>query len=407
MKFKYILYAILLMAFSSLVTYRLVKNKEMAANGGGAGGGKGGSGGGAGGGGSSSRGEGGGGKDGSKKGKGGDKGGRGDKDGGGKGGRDGGGAPMQVNGIVAKITNFENNILVSGSLEANEQVQIRSESSGLVRAIYFKEGTNVSKGQVLLKIDDAELQAQLAQVLSRQKLAEETATRADLLYKKEAVSKEELDVAVADLRSIQSQTQLIRAQIAKTSVRAPFSGRIGLRSISSGGYITPTTSVANLVSVNPMKVTFSVPEKYSGMVKLNTKFKFSIAGSEKEYSAEVFAIEPGIEATTRTLQLKARANNPNGELLPGLFAKIDLPLSTLHNAILIPTEAIVPVLKGKKVFITENGKAKEVMVEAGTRTNKDILITSGLKPGDTVLTTGTMSLKDGSTVKVKVDKQKN
>ncbi|HCN83708.1 MAG TPA: hypothetical protein DIT07_08810, partial [Sphingobacteriaceae bacterium] len=327
------------MAFSSLVTYRIVKNKEISANGGGAGGGRGGAGGG--GGGASSRGEGGG-KGDSKKGGRGEKAGRGGKggkgsdgQGGGPGGRGAGGAPIQVNGIVAKVTNFENNILVSGSLEANEQVQIRSEGSGLVRAIYFKEGTNVSKGQVLLKIDDVELQAQLAQAMTKEKLAEETATRADLLLKKEAISKEEYDVAMADLRSLQSQTQLIRAQIAKTSVRAPFSGKIGLRSISAGGYITPSTSVANLVSVNPIKITFSVPEKYSGMVKLNTKFKFSIARSEKQYSAEIFAIEPGIEATTRTMQLKARANNPNGELLPGLFAKIDLPLSTLHNAILI------------------------------------------------------------------------
>lgn len=408
MKFKYIVYVVLLMAFTSLVTYRVVKNKEISA--GGSGGVRGAGAGGAGAGARVGAGAGGGGsaETGGKNAR--QDGGRGGSvpgaaaSGGTGGGRGAGGAPIQVNAIVVKAINFENSILVSGSLEANEQVQIRSEGSGLVRAIYFKEGTNVSKGQVLLKIDDSESQAQLAQAITKQKLAEETANRADLLLKKEAISKEEYDVALADLRSLESQTRLIRAQIAKTEVKAPFSGKIGLRSISAGGYITPSTSVANLVSINPIKITFSVPEKYSGQVKLNTKFTFSVAGSDKTYSAEVFAIEPSIEASTRTLQLKARASNPKGELLPGLFAKIDLPLSTTRNAILIPTEAIIPVLKGKKVFIKENGKAKEVMVEVGTRTDKDILITSGLKVGDTVLTTGTMSLKSGTPVKTKIDK---
>lgn len=386
MKFKYIIYAVLLMAFSSLVTYRIVKNKEVSAagaGGGGRGGGRGAAvagpannGGGA---------------------RGASRGGRGAA-----GGR--GAGALSVNAVVVKAGNFENSISVSGSLEANEQVQIRSEGSGLVRAIYFREGTNVGKGQLLLKIDDSELQAQLAQALTKQRLAQENATRAELLYKKEAISKQEYDVAEADLRSLESQTRLIRAQIAKTEVRAPFSGRIGLRSISAGGYITPSTVVANLVSVNPIKITFSIPEKYSGMVKLNTKIDFSVAGSDKSYSATIFAIEPGIEAATRTLQLKARASNPGGELLPGQFAKIDLPLSAVHNAILVPTEAVVPVLKGKKVFVSENGKAKEVMVVAGTRTEKDVLITSGLKIGDTVLTTGMMSLKSGTPVRIKIDK---
>lgn len=404
MKLKYIIYVVLLMAFSSLVTYRIVKNKEISA--GGAGGGRGAGGGGAGvrtgAGSSSNEGTGGAGGQGTRGGSGGSAGAT--ARGGTAGDRGAGGAPVQVNAIIVKASNFENTILVSGSLEANEQVQIRSEGSGIVRRIYFQEGTNVSKGQLLLKIDDSESQAQLAQAITKQKLAEETANRADLLLKKEAISKEEYDIALADLRSLQSQTQLIRAQIAKTEVRAPFSGKIGLRSISAGGYITPSTSVANLVNINPIKITFSIPEKYSGQVKLNTKFTFSVAGSDKAYSAAVFAIEPSIEASTRTMQLKARAGNPKGELLPGLFAKIDLPLSVVQNAILIPTEAIIPVLQGKKVFISENGKAKEVMVEAGTRTDKNILITSGLRAGDTVLTTGTMSLRSGTPVRAIIDK---
>lgn len=309
---------------------------------------------------------------------------------------------LTVNGIVTKAENFSNSLAIAGTIEANEQVDIRSEVSGLVTDIQFNEGTNVSKGKVLVKINDLELQAQLSQALTRQKLAMETEYRAGKLLEKEAISKEEYDVALSELRSLQSQTQLIRAQLAKTLIRAPFSGKIGLRTISAGEYITPSSSIALLVSTNPVKILFSIPEKYAGTIKLNTPISFTVAGSNTPYSGTVYAIEPGIDMSTRTLQLKAKASNNNGELLPGSFAKIDLPLSNVNDAILVPTESIIPVLQGKKVYISSNGKAKEILVETGTRTDKSVLILSGLNIGDTVLTSGIMSLKNDIPVKVKV-----
>ena len=323
------------------------------------------------------------------------------------GGRGPGGpaAALSVNGIITKTESFSNSLSIAGTIEANEQVDIRSEVSGLVTAIQFSEGTSVSKGKVLIKINDLELQAQLSQALTKQKLAQETEYRAGMLLEKEAISKEEYDVALAELRSLQSQTQLIRAQLAKTLVRAPFSGQIGLRTISAGEYITPSSNIARLVSTDPIKILFSIPEKYAGTIKLNTKITFTVAGSNNSYTGTIYAIEPGINISTRTLQLKARASNSKGDLLPGSFAKIELPLSNINDAILIPTESIVPVLRGKKVYISSNGKAKEVMVETGTRTEKSVLITSGLSVGDTVLTTGIMSLKNDVPVVVKVVNQ--
>ncbi|NQV76660.1 MAG: efflux RND transporter periplasmic adaptor subunit [Bacteroidetes bacterium] len=311
------------------------------------------------------------------------------------GGRKPGGpaAVLNVNGIVIKTENFSSSLSIAGSIEANEQVDIRSEISGLVTAINFTEGTSVSKGKVLVKINDLELQAQLSQALTKQNLAQETEYRAGMLLQKEAISKEEYDVALAELKSLQSQTQLIRAQLSKTQIRAPFSGKIGLRSISAGEYITPSKNIARLVSTNPVKITFSIPEKYAGSIKMNTPISFTVAGSNNVVKGIIYAIEPGIDISTRTLQLKATASNSKGDLLPGSFAKIDLPLMNLNDAILIPTESIIPVLMGKKVFISSNGKAVEVMVETGTRTEKSVLILSGLSVGDTVLTSGIMSLK--------------
>ncbi|WP_423147410.1 efflux RND transporter periplasmic adaptor subunit [Rubrolithibacter danxiaensis] len=316
----------------------------------------------------------------------------------------GGMNPTAVEGVVIKPEEFSNNLTVTGSIEANEQVQLQSQVSGLVKGIYFNEGSMVDKGEVLVKIDDSELQAQLAQAQTRQNLAAENERRAGLLLQKEALSREEYDVARADLKSAQAQTQLIRAQIAKTSIRAPFSGRIGLRNVSVGAYLSPQTVIANLFNTNPVKITFSVPEKYSNQVKVNTDIKFTVAGSKKSYTATIYAIEPGIEATTRTLQLRARASNPEGNLRPGLFASINLPLNNINDALLVPTQSIIPIQNGKKVFVARNGKAAEVKVETSTRTATSILVTSGLKEGDTVLTTGIMTLKEGAPVKVSVGK---
>jgi membrane fusion protein (multidrug efflux system) len=219
---------------------------------------------------------------------------------------------------------------------------------------------------------------------------------------KEAISQEEYDVARADLKSAQSQSQLIKAQISKTSVRAPFSGKIGLRSISPGTYITPTILVAKLVNIGKLKITFSIPEKYATQVKTNTQLTFTVSGSPEKYTAKIYAIEPGVEVATRTLQVRAIAENKNGKLLPGTFANVELPLDIIKDAIVVPSEAIIPVQNGKKVFISSNGKAKEVMIETATRTDASILVLSGLKAGDTVLTSAVMSLKDEIPVKVKV-----
>lgn len=354
MKTKYIIYGILIIALGSLVAYRIVKNGKQTIGGGARGGNQ--------------------------------------------------SAAVLVNGIIVEPQDFSTSLSVTGSIQANEQIQVRGEVPGIIRGIYFKEGSNVRKGQTLLKISDTELQAQLSQALTRQKLAAQSEYRAGELLKKEAISKEEYDVALADFRSLQAATQLIRAQISRTVVIAPFSGKIGLRTVSVGEYLTPSAVVASLVSTNPIKIIFSVPEKYASQIRLNSEIDFNVAGSEKKYQAKVYAISPGIDIASRTLQIAARTDNPSGELLPGSFAKVDLPLTKIANAILIPSEAVIPVEKGKMVFVSSEGKAKEVLIETTTRTEKEVLVTSGLKAGDTVLTTGIMTLKPDSPVKVKLSK---
>lgn len=322
--------------------------------------------------------------------------------GGGKGGKK---PPMAVNGVVVAPQDFANTLSLSGSIEANEQIEVRSEVSGIAEKIFFTEGAKVSKGQVLVKINDVELRAQAGQAKTRQTLASENERRARLLLQKEAISQEEYDIASADYKTAQAQTQLINAQIAKTSIKAPFSGTIGLRNISPGTYVTPTTLITNLVNSNQIKITFSIPEKYANQMKVNATVTFTVSGSNETYQAKIYALEPSVEIATRTLRVRAIADNKHGKLIPGTFASVIMPLEKIEGAFVIPTEAIVPVQGGKKVFVARDGQAQEVTVETGTRTDKDIVVLSGLKAGDTVLTTGVLTLKKDTPVKVSVIKK--
>lgn len=307
-----------------------------------------------------------------------------------------------VYGKVLQPQEFADNLSLSGTLEANEQIEVRSEVSGVVEQINFEEGSMVTKGQALIKVNDIELRAQLKQVQTAKGLSSENARRAKLLLEKEAISQEEFDVANAEYQSAQAQVQLIQAQLSKTIVRAPFSGKIGLRSISKGSYISPNTLIAQLVNTSQLKITFSIPEKYAQMMKVNQTLTFTTSGSKETYKATIYAIEPAIEIESRTLRIRAITNNNDGKLIPGTFANVSLPLEKLQNALLVPTEALIPIQNGKKIFVVENGKAKEIIVETGARTDKEILITSGLKAGDTILTSGVMSLRNDSPVKVKL-----
>jgi membrane fusion protein, multidrug efflux system len=361
MKIRHVIIAVLVLGLGALVYYRIAENKKAKQeNSGGGGGGKG----------------------------------------------DGKKPAMAVNGVVVSPEDFSNTLALSGSIEANEQVQITTEVPGIAEKILFTEGGKVAQGQVLVKINDIELRAQANQYQTRQKLASENERRAKLLLQKEAISQEEYDIASADFKTAQAQTQLINAQIAKTSIRAPFSGTIGLRNISPGTYVTPQTLITTLVNSSKVKITFSVPEKYANQMKKDTRLEFTVAGTDKKYTATVYALEPAVEVATRTLRVRALADNADGKLLPGTFADVLLPLDKTANAYLIPSEAIVPVQGGKKVFVSKNGKATEVKVTTTTRTDTDVVVLEGLKAGDTVITTGVLSLKPDAQVKVTVTPKK-
>jgi membrane fusion protein (multidrug efflux system) len=301
---------------------------------------------------------------------------------------------------------LENKILATGSLEANEEVQLRSETPGRIVSINFEEGTPVRKGELLVKINDQDFQAQKKKLQLEENLAKDDVYRKSKLLEMKAVSQEEYDKSANQLGIIEAQIELINSQIAKTEIYAPFSGMIGLRHVSPGEYVSSTSLIALLIQGDPIKIGFSIPEKYREKVKNGTLIKFSVEGSDNSFSGRVFAIEPKVDPSTRNVTLRAICPNPGNLLVPGSFAKVVIVLETLANAIVIPSESIIPQLNSEKVFICSNGKAVSRIVTTGIRTEREVQIINGLIPGDTVILSGLLQLREGLNIRVKIPKEK-
>ncbi|MCP1382848.1 efflux RND transporter periplasmic adaptor subunit [Runella salmonicolor] len=319
-----------------------------------------------------------------------------------KGGAKGGG-PAPINIMVIGNQRLEEKILSTGTIIANEEVDIRSEIAGRITSINFKEGDYVKKGTVLVRINDADLQAQLQKLQYQKKLAEVNEERQKKLLEKEAISQRDYDISLTNLNSMNADIQNLAAQIAKTVIRAPFDGTIGLRYVSEGSYLSPGTvaKIATLTNVNPAKIDFSVPAKYAANVAKGTAITFTTESGDEKFYGRVYAIEPKIDPNTRTLTLRATSPNNNRKLFPGSFARIEIILNTKANGILVPTEAVIPGLKGHSVFVVRNNKAEPVEVQIGTRGDKTIEINKGLNVGDTLITSGILQVKPGGPVDIK------
>jgi membrane fusion protein (multidrug efflux system) len=310
-------------------------------------------------------------------------------------------APVAVNYYVVKQTGYSNDVFTTGKIGAFEQVDILPEVNGKVTAIYFKEGETVSKGSLMVKLNDADLQAQLLKTRTQLKLADQKLIRLKKLLDIKGVSQEEYDMQENDAASLKADEAYLQAQIAKTSIVAPFSGVIGLRNISEGAYVSASTPIVSLVQLKPVYIEFSMPEKYTDLMHkgLPVTFASENVESSKTFSAQIYAIEPKVDEATKTIKARAMYNGDK-ELLPGSFVKVYVNLGKNDNALMVPTECVIPTLKGQKVFVNHGGIAAEVMISTGVRTDRLIQVTEGLNAGDTVITTGLMSVKKEAKLKL-------
>lgn len=312
--------------------------------------------------------------------------------------------PINVGVYEVSDEALTQNYQLSGSLLANEQIDLKAETQGLVQKIFFTEGSKVAKGQLLIKLNDADFKTQLYKALANKRLREDNAKRNEILLKKEAIAQADYDVSLTELSAIDADIAYLREQIRKTEIRAPFAGTIGLRQISEGAYITPASAITTLQDAANIKVDFSVPEKYASKVKVGDLIQFSVNNSSKTYTAKVYARDAALSAQTRAIGMRAICNNTKGELIPGLFANIQLNFPSQENSHLIPTQSVIPILKGQKVFVVRGDSAVEIKVNTGFRSEDKIEITDGLQAGDQVIVDGIMYVKNGA--KVKINKKK-
>jgi len=311
-----------------------------------------------------------------------------------------GDAPTGVNATVLRPGVVTERLRTSGTLRADESVELTAEAGGKITDIRFEEGSRVQKGDLLVQINDAELQAEKKRLEHQLQLATDRAERQKRLLAEGGVSQETYDATVNEVEVLKADLALVEAQIEKKKVRAPFSGVVGLRQVSEGAYVTPQTAISTLQRINPIKVDFSVSEQYASLVGPGQEIAFTVRSMDRRQEGTVYATSSQINPNTRTLQLRARAPNPDGALRPGMFAEVTVTLGTIDDATVVPSFAVVPTLDGQRVFLVENGKAQPRNVSVGTRTDSTVQVTKGLALGDTVITSGIQDLRAGLPVRV-------
>jgi membrane fusion protein (multidrug efflux system) len=307
---------------------------------------------------------------------------------------------MVVNGVVVQPQMLDNIIRSSGRVLASESVDLVTEAAGRIEGISFDEGAYVHKNDLLVKINDDDLQAQLKKTELQIQLASEQEKRQEHLFKSDGISKEAYDIALNQVNTLKADQDNLIASIRKREVRAPFDGFIGLRYVSEGGYVSQTTRIASIQKTNPVKVDFAIPEKYAGKVAVGDLVHFSNDETTLQFTGRLYAIEPKIDPTMGTLQLRALCDNKSRRIFPGAYVQIELRLKQITDALMVPTQAVIPVLKGQTVLVQKNGVVASVPVRTGIRTATSVQILDGLAAGDTVITTGIMQLRPGMPVNV-------
>lgn len=300
--------------------------------------------------------------------------------------------------VVVEPSAMEETVWTTGELRADEAVELRSEEDGRVVSLHFREGQHVQAGELLVKINDEDLRADLRRARVQKQLAQQRERRTKSLLDEKTVSQEIYDEALGELEILEAAIESIEASLRKTEIHAPFSGTVGLRQVSEGSFVTSAQTIATLQSLDPVKLDFSIPEKYAADIRTGESVEFTVAGSARTFEGEVYAREPRIDTETRTVRLRARAPNPRGDLLPGAFAKVRLVLSRNEAALTVPAIALVPGNEITSVWVVENGRATPRPVEIGQRAENRIEITSGLRPGDRVVVSGVQQMRPGLAV---------
>jgi membrane fusion protein (multidrug efflux system) len=302
--------------------------------------------------------------------------------------------------FVVRTKPLSENLEIPGSLLPFEETEIRPEISGRVVWLKIPEGSFVQKGTLLVKLFDNDLQAQLKKLQVQLQIAQKTAERQKELLKINGISQQEYDLSELQVSNLNADIELTRVSISKTEIRAPFAGRIGLKNISNGAYVTPTTLLTTISQVSQLKMEFSVPEKYSEYMHKGRTVNFTVAGSDKNFTASVLATESNIEANTRTLKVRTVVQGQHNMLVPGAFAKVSLQLGKNDRSLIVPSQSVIPEARNKKVIVYKGGIASFAVVTTGIRDSSFVQVLDGVREGDTVLTTALLAVRPDSKIKL-------
>ena len=321
----------------------------------------------------------------------------------------GGGGPMgmPVEVAVAREDTVRDEIAATGQIEAVQSIDLRPEVDGRIVEILIREGQEVDQGTPLFKVDDAQLRAQVAQLEAQRDLAQQALTRAKELAQQNASSAADLEKAEAEMRSAQAQYDLQRIRLERTTVRAPFAGVVGQRYVSLGDYVTTTTRLASLHTVNPQRASFQVPERFARSLSLGQAVTFRVAAiAGRDFIGQVDFVDPIVQLPGRTILVKARVPNPARLLQPGMFIEAHLVTAVRPKAIVIPEEAVVPAEGTNAVWVVVEGKANRRQVELGVRTPGFVEVTKGVNAGEQVVVGGLELLAPGAPVMPRVVERK-
>lgn len=307
---------------------------------------------------------------------------------------------IPADAYIVRTTDIENEISASGTIIANEEVEIRSELSRKVTGIYFNEGSFVGQGKLLFKLDDADLIARLNKLILDRDLNLKQEEREKQLYDKGLLTQDEYDIRSVTIQKIEADIEILEIEISRTSITAPFSGITGFRNVSLGSLVSPSVVLTTIQDIGKVKIDFSIPEKFKNSFSKGMDISFTVEGIEESFTGKVVTYDPNINESTRSIMIRAIAGNKARNLLPGSFVKVKIEAGNNPDAILIPSESLIPKLKGQSVFIYQNGKAVSRDVEIGFRSDKNIEITSGISIGDTLITTNILRLKPDSKIKL-------
>lgn len=306
----------------------------------------------------------------------------------------------KVDLFVVQTQTVSESLEIPGSIVADDATDIHPEVSGRITSLNVREGNYVSRGTVLAKLYDGDLQAQKRKLLVQLRIAQQTQSRHEQLLNIGGISKEDYATTALQVSNLHADLDIINTSIAKTVIRAPFSGKLGLKEISTGAYVTPQSVIATIQKTSNLKIDFNLPEKYTSQIREGQYVNFTVEGSKRNYTATISATEAGINQATRSLMVRADVKGDMSGLTPGNFAKVKLNFDPDANALLIPSQAIIPQARGKRVVVYRGGTADFVDVTTGVRDSSMVQITSGLNKGDSVVVTGLLTVKPNAKITV-------